>query len=120
MATRSKYSAIRTRLKGQTFDSRLEARRWLYLQDRQRRGHISNLRRQVRYQLLPGEKLPDGSTLRPVTYVADFVYDHPDGHQTVEDAKGVRTQVYKLKRHLMWHIHQIIIHETESPTDELR
>jgi len=44
-------------------------------------------------------------------YIADFVYKDDEGKTVVEDAKGVLTPVYKLKRHLMMHVHGIKINE---------
>lgn len=38
---------------------------------------------------------------RACSYVADFVYTTRDGKLVVEDAKGFRTEAYKLKKKLM-------------------
>nr|DAL18325.1 MAG TPA_asm: Endonuclease [Caudoviricetes sp.] len=44
------------------------------------------------------------------TYLADFVYEK--GSQTiVEDVKGMKTDVYKIKRKLMLYFHGIKIKE---------
>ena len=41
----------------------------------------------------------DGKAIRPLTYTADFKYvEH--GHLVVEDVKGVRTQVFRVKAKL--------------------
>ena len=68
-------------------------------------GHISDLREQVSFVLVPG----DGK-LRPIRYVADFVYTER-GEQIVADAKGYKNHVYRLKKRLMLHIHGIAIKE---------
>lgn len=68
------------------------------------RVRISGLRRQVKYELIPAQKdLKTGKVIeRPVTYKADFVYtDVSTGREIVEDAKGVRTKEYVIKRKLM-------------------
>lgn len=44
-------------------------------------------------------------------YVADFVYVEA-GRRVVEDAKGFRTPIYKLKRRLMLALHNVEIRET--------
>lgn len=49
---------------------------------------------------------------RAVRYIADFVYlDAATGKIVVEDVKGVKTEVYKLKRKLMLFFHGIRIKE---------
>jgi hypothetical protein len=86
---------------GKPFDSAAEARRWGELQLLQRAGQITELQRQVRYQLVPGQRDADGKAVRPVHYVADFRYRDAQGREVVEDVKGVATPVYRLKRALM-------------------
>ena len=42
---------------------------------------------------------PDGALVSTAKYIADFRYvDVPSGETVVEDVKGVRTQIYKLKK----------------------
>ena len=63
-------------------------------------GVISDLKMQVPFELIPSQKR-DGKTVeRPVKYIADFVYTQ-DGETVVEDAKGMRTKEYVIKRKLM-------------------
>ena len=91
-----KYNNARVEVDGMQFDSKREAARWQELRLMERAGEISDLRRQVRYELVP--KLPGE---RRVDYIADFVYRDKDGNEVVEDVKGVRTQAYIIKRKLM-------------------
>lgn len=65
-------------------------------------GAIQNLRRQVRYELLPCQRIDGKVVERAVHYVADFVYEQ-DGVTVVEDTKSpaTRTPVYVIKRKLM-------------------
>ena len=78
----------------------------------QRAGLISNLREQVKYVLIPTQRDSQGKLLeKECSYYADFVYDK-DGVTVVEDAKGYRTEEYKLKRKLMLYVHGISIKET--------
>lgn len=127
MTYKSKYYNVKTRaLDGTVFDSHKEARRWDELILLQRAGKITDLQRQVRYELIPaqyqtyeryskkGDRLKDGVKLieRKVEYVADFVYTITDtGENVVEDAKGIRTKDYILKRKLMLAVHGIRIKE---------
>lgn len=94
----SKYHAKKTTVDGITFDSKREADRYLILKGMEEDGSIEDLRRQVRYELIPAFDV-DGVHYRPVFYVADFVYVE-DGKEVVEDVKGMRTDVYRLKSKL--------------------
>ena len=67
---------------------------------------ISDLKRQVEYELIPRI-----GGLRPIIYRADFTYVQ-DGKVIVEDSKGFRDRVYKLKCRLMLFRHSIAIRET--------
>lgn len=103
----NKYGSRRTFCDGVWFDSQREADRWIQLKLMERAGEISELRRQQRFELIP-----KNDKYRAVTYVADFVYlDRRTGDIVVEDAKGVRTEVYKLKKKLMYDRYGIEIRE---------
>ena len=106
----SKYHAKKTVVDGITFDSRKEADRYLVLKGMEEDGIIEDLRRQVRYELIPAFDV-DGKHYQPVYYVADFVY-REDGRELVEDVKGVRTDVYKLKSKLFARRYGMSIKET--------
>ena len=47
---------------------------------------------------------------RELSYFADFVYQE-NGETVVEDAKGYRTEVFRIKKKLMLYIHGIRIRE---------
>lgn len=96
----NKFGNRKTLFNGITFDSRREAKRYAELVLLLRAGQISNLRRQVPFELLPSQKRNGKVIERPVKYVADFVYIE-NGQEVVEDAKGLRTKEYILKRKLM-------------------
>lgn len=105
-----KYHARKTTVDGITFDSKREADRYLVLRGMEEDGLIEDLRRQVRYELVPAFDV-DGKHYRPVYYVADFVYVE-DGKEVVEDVKGVRTDVYKLKSKLFARRYGVSVKET--------
>lgn len=107
---RSKYKARKTVVDGITFDSRREAHRYTVLKSMEEDGAIENLRRQVRYELVPAFDV-DGKHYRPIFYVADFVY-REDGKEVVEDVKGMRTDVYRLKSKLFAKRYGMSIKET--------
>lgn len=109
---RSKYHAKKTCVDGTTFDSRREADRYLVLKGMEKDGIIEDLRRQVRYELVPAFDV-DGRHYRPVFYVADFAYvDKGTGKEVVEDVKGMRTDVYRLKSKLFARRYGMSIRET--------
>lgn len=101
----SKYHAKKTTVDGITFDSKKEAERWTELKILERAGVIEQLKRQVKFELIP--KLPGE---RAVNYYADFTY-LCNGKLVVEDVKGYKTPVYRLKRLLMLWLHQIRVKE---------
>ena len=102
----TKYNNTKIRVDGRLFDSKAEAARWQELQLLERAGEITELERQVEYELIPKQK---GE--RAVKYIADFRYVDNNGKTVVEDTKGVRTPVYILKRKLMLRVHGIRVRE---------
>ena len=109
--SRSKYRNRKVELDGKVFDSKHEAHRWIDLKYMERAKIISNLRRQVRFELIPNQ-YKDGKLIeRKVEYIADFVYCNQYGQTIVEDAKGCRTDVYKIKRKMMLKKYSIEIQE---------
>ena len=124
---KNKYYNCKTKSSdGIVFDSHKEASRWEQLRILERAGEITELQRQVKYEIIPaqyetyeryskrGERLKDGERLveRNAEYVADFVYTiTKTGETIVEDAKGFRTKDYILKRKLMLLVHGIRIKE---------
>lgn len=91
---RNKYGAQRTTIQGIHFDSKKEALRWIVLNQMQRDGDISGLQRQVPYDLNVNDQ-------HICKYIADFTYmDNRGAGFTTEDAKGVQTDVFKIKAKL--------------------
>lgn len=96
---RAKYRNVKTEVDGLKFDSKKEAKRWVELKQLLDAGRISNLMRQVMFQLVPQVVL-DGRKQQPVKYVADFQYQLGD-QIIVEDVKGFKTPEYRMKRKMM-------------------
>ena len=107
---RNKYGNKKTVLDGITFDSRKEAKRYQELKLLEKAGEIKDLRRQVKYELIPSQKINGKVVERKVEYVADFVYLQ-NGDIVVEDTKGIRTKDYIIKRKLMLYVWGIKIVE---------
>ena len=106
----NKYGAKKVVIDGEVFDSRKEYYRWCDLRLLERAGKISDLKRQVKYELIPKQ---DGE--RSCTYIADFQYCQ-DGKLVVEDCKGYKRgaayQLFSIKRKLMLWKHGIKVKET--------
>ena len=98
----SKYHSRKVIVDGEKYDSKKEFNRFCQLLLLERAGEIQNIKRQVRYELIPSQRDPETGKVieRPVTYLADFVYEQ-DGHTVVEDVKGFKTKEYVLKRKLL-------------------
>ena len=107
----SKYRNIIVKSASGQFDSKKEFERFKQLQLLEEIGEIEDLQRQVRFVLITGRRWSDGKKHRDTVYVADFVYRLPNGEKVVEDVKGFRTPVYRLKRELMKDIYGIEIQE---------
>ena len=107
----SKYHSKKVTINGQTFDSQLEARRFRELLLLERAGAITGLQRQVKFELIPSQRIGGKVVERACSYVADFVYME-NGKKVVEDTKGYKTPEYKIKRKLMLWVHGIQIRET--------
>lgn len=103
----NKYGAkkIKDPATGYEFDSKKEFYRWCELRIMERAGKISDLKRQVKYVLIPAQRDESGKLIeREVSYIADFEYIQ-DGKKVVEDVKGYKRgaayQLFSIKRKLM-------------------
>ncbi len=110
MAVKNKYHSRKITVDGEVFDSHKEYKRFCELSLLERAGEVTNLQRQVKYELIPSQRIDGRVVERPCTYVADFVYQQ-DGKTVVEDTKGFRTKDYIIKRKLMLWVHGIRIME---------
>lgn len=100
-AKRQKYGAVPTVVDGIRFDSKKEAARWVELKQLEQAGQIQALQRQPEFPLCMWR--PDHSDIRPVAvYRADFAYtDLRTNTQVIEDVKGMKTPVYRLKKKMV-------------------
>lgn len=104
--TKTKYGNKRTEFDGHVFASQKEANRYAELKLLLRAGKIRDMRLQPKYKIVVGD-------VQVCTYIADFAYfDTQKNKDVVEDAKGMRTPVYRLKKKLMWAVFGIEIMET--------
>lgn len=119
-----KYHNKKITVDGITFDSVKEYNRYRELKILEKIGEVKDLELQVKFVLIPaiyetykrygknGKQLKDGKKLieKECAYFADFVYSR-NGVKVVEDAKGVKTKDYIIKRKLMLFMHGIRIKE---------
>jgi len=92
----AKYGNRKTKIDGFTFDSAKESKRYLELKILLRAGKIRDLILQPKFTLQEPFTY-NGKVERAITYTADFSYIK-DGEKIVEDVKGFKTDIYKLKR----------------------
>lgn len=113
---KSKYNAKKVQYGNLTFDSKLELTLWQYLERLQAEGKIEHLQRQVKFELLPKSAL-----YRPITYIADFVYDikisDTETAHIIADAKGMVLPEFKLKQKLFFAKYNIPIFVFKSKKD---
>jgi hypothetical protein len=114
---KTKFHNVKVEIDGIRFDSKFEAHRYTELKLMEKAGLIRDLKLQVRFPIIINEE-------KVCTYVADFTYvekmpplDYKGTpwvleQPVVEDAKGMRTPVYNLKKRLMKAVLGIDIKET--------
>ena len=117
----SKYRSKKTVVDGITFDSKKEATRYWQLRQLEKADRVRDLELQPRFEI-DVRRLEDplGDTYHIGFYKADFRYketataaDHTSYWvELVEDAKGVRTPIYSLKKKLIEALYGIEIKET--------
>jgi len=99
---KSKYNNSKVRYQGLTFDSKKEFEYYLLLKDKEKRGLVFNIKRQVPLEIQPAFTDKTGVKHRAIIYKADFVYtDRLTGTIRYIDVKGFKTDVYKLKKKLL-------------------
>lgn len=96
-----KYNNTKESYGNLKFDSKKEKQRFEELIVMLEHGLISNLKLQHNFTLREGYTTPDGERVQGTVYKADFTYYDERGFFIIEDVKGVRTDVYKLKRKMM-------------------
>ena len=99
-AKKSKYGNVKTIIDNITFDSKKESNRYIELKARQQCGQIANLALQPEFQLQEPFIDSMGVRHRAITYKADFMY-LDRGDVIVEDVKGKKTEVYRIKKKLL-------------------
>lgn len=109
---KNKYKNEITYYKDIRFSSKKEMQRYKDLELLEGTDYICNLELQKKFLLQEGYTNAKGKKIRPIYYIADFYYyDYIDNKWVVEDTKGVRTEVYKLKKKLFEYKYNLTIDE---------
>lgn len=122
---KGKYNNTKVEVDGIKYDSKKESQRNAYLELMQKQGLISDLKRQVVFELIPTiyedkvvhlktkDKIVQRVAQKAVTYKADFTYIK-DGQLVVEDVKASASyaaldKTFILKEKMMRYFHGIVI-----------
>lgn len=100
----SKYHSVKVEMDGFVFASKAEAHRYSELKLMEMACEISYLELQPKYPIIVNGK-------KIATYIADFRYLYCGTTPIIEDVKGVKTPVYRLKKKLVEAIYGITITE---------
>lgn len=95
-----KYGNKITEVNGLAFDSQKEAAYYEDLLWQQRTGAVKSIELQPEFVLQPAYEVA-GKKIRPIIYRADFKVTEADGHIYYVDTKGMRTQVYLIKKKML-------------------
>lgn len=95
---KSKFGNTRVMVDGIWFDSQKEANRYSELRLMQRAGIVKEIELQPRFLLQDGYHCGQTNRwIRKMEYVADFRITYADGRVVVEDVKGFKTAIYRMK-----------------------
>lgn len=109
---RPKYNNKKTVVDGIPFDSRKEARVYSNLKILEKRGDITSLKCQVKFDFpIKDTFLRYVDSNRVIKYIADFEYFDMYGNRKVVDVKGFKTRDYLIKKALMMACHGILVEE---------
>lgn len=96
----NKYKNKKVVYNGIKFDSQKERNYYIKLKLLEDKGKIKDLKLQVKYELQP--KFKSGNkNIQAISYIADFTYLDEENKLHIIDTKGVRTDVYKIKKKMM-------------------
>ena len=96
----NKYRNITIIFDNIKFHSKKEGFRYLELKRLFKIGKITELELQKKFVLIDEFKDYQGRKETALHYIADFTYKDDKGVYTVEDVKGMKTEVYRIKKKL--------------------
>ena len=93
---KTKFHSMKCEVDDMTFDSIMEARYYVYLRQLQAENIVDTFECQRTFELQPKFK-KDGKTIRPISYIADFLVQYHNGTEKAIDVKGRITKEFALK-----------------------
>lgn len=130
-ASKSKYHNSKVYIDNYTFDSKREGNVYLQLKDLQSRGCISDLEIHPKWELQPKltekyvkhlktkDKECERTVLLPITYEADFAFNHRGKYVVVDVkiSKALLPKEYQIKKKMMRYVHGITLTEVYALKD---
>jgi len=104
----NKYGNVLTEYAGRTFHSKKEAEHAAYLDLLKHAKKDKDRVVRVVYQAPIALNI---GNVHVANYIADFIVYFADGRKEVQDVKGFRTDIYKIKKKLVFALHGIEIVE---------
>lgn len=95
----AKYGNSKTEYNGRKYDSKYEASVARELDLRLMAREFTEITPQFRIKLYV--YLPDGSRADLFTYICDFRCERPDGTFLLVEAKGMETEVFRVKKRIL-------------------
>jgi hypothetical protein len=100
----SKFKNKKTMVGDKFFASKKEAKHYCDLLLLEKSGEIKDLKTQVKFVLQPSFG-KNGKGIREIAYISDFTYSDKKGAFHVVDVKGMRTDVYKIKKKMFEYVY---------------
>lgn len=128
-----KYNNKTFEADGYKWDSKKEYQRWLVLKKAQEQGIITDLQRQVKFELIPAvreeyiehlktkDKIRTRTLQLAICYTCDFTY-YKDGEYIVSDVKAspkMLPKEYVLKKKILFALKGILIKEVYNANDQI-
>ena len=128
-----KYNNKTFEADGYKWDSKKEYQRWLVLKEAEAQGVITDLQRQVKFELIPAvreeyvehlktkDKIKTRTLQLAICYTCDFTY-RKDGEYVVSDVKAspkMLPKEYVLKKKILFALKGILIKEVYNANDPI-
>lgn len=128
-----KYNNKTFEAEGYRWDSKKEFQRWLVLKEAEAQGLITDLQRQVKFELIPAvredyvvhlktkDKIKTRTLQLAICYTCDFTY-YKNGEYIVSDVKAspkMLPKEYVLKKKILFALKGILIKEVYNANDPI-
>ena len=128
-----KYNNKTFEADGYKWDSKKEYQRWLVLKEAEAKGLITDLQRQVKFELIPAvreeyvehlktkDKIKTRTLQLAICYTCDFTY-YKDGEYIVSDVKAspkMLPKEYILKKKILFALKGVLIKDVYNANDKI-